>query len=370
MFPSNSPIDELFCPLCHRALASAKCQTCDRTYPILRDRIPVLLENAQTYLTSFHRTCQEYCDRVMAQIQAVDRAAADRPERRQIIDRYQLALATHAGIMQSLMADVKPHLQSTTLAAGKLPDIPYGSRLSYVRRDWCGEEICETELATIQETLRALAHTIDAPRNKTLVLGAGVGRTAWDLCDWLPDVTAVDLSCTMACLFDRVLEAPFDVYQINRSNTLRTEDLVQRKTTQPPARQAKENRNGRFRYWIADAQQLPLPDQSMDVVISIYFTDVLPLDQLLKEVKRVLKSGGIFIHYGPLEYHFEDFAASLSAEEVRDQLASHHFHITEERTVASTHLATSGQMVHHIFDNWAFSAKDHESRKKPLAFRF
>ena len=42
-----------------------------------------------------------------------------------------------------------------------------------------------------------------------LVLGAGPGRSAWDLCHWLPRVSAVDLSYTMVSFFYRLLEGPF-----------------------------------------------------------------------------------------------------------------------------------------------------------------
>ena len=36
------------------------------------------------------------------------------------------------------------------------------------------------------------------------------------------------------------------------------------------------------------------------------FTDVLPLSVLLKEVKRLLMPGGVFVHFWPLDYHFDD----------------------------------------------------------------
>lgn len=365
-------MSELFCPACRDVLRpaeaappAAKCAQCGKIYPVIHG-VPVLVENAGRYLSDVYRGYREYCEQAAAQIQACDRAAEERPERRAVIERYQAALRTHSGIMESLMADVAPHLDSREPSESDAAAIAYSSNLNYARRDWCGEAICETELADILQTVRGLLAESSVTPRHTLVLGAGAGRTAWDLCEWLPEVTAVDLSYTMPAIFNRILEGPVDLYAVNRSNTLRTDDLVQHGIARLPDPAVQSERLERFRFWVADARRLPLPDRSVDAVLSIYFTDVLPLDRLLREIKRVLKSDGVFVHYGPLDYHFEDFAASLAAEEVRERLTRHRFRIVSEKTVESAHLATSGQMVRHIFQNWAFLAINQNREPRPL----
>jgi ubiquinone/menaquinone biosynthesis C-methylase UbiE len=70
-------------------------------------------------------------------------------------------------------------------------------------------------------------------------------------------------------------------------------------------------------YVIADARALPIPDASLGAVVSIFFTDVVPLSKLLPEVRRVLRPGGRFISVGPLCYHFTDKAEWLTQEETR-----------------------------------------------------
>jgi SAM-dependent methyltransferase len=59
-------------------------------------------------------------------------------------------------------------------------------------------------------------------------------------------------------------------------------------------------------------------------VVSIFFTDVIPLSKLLPEVRRVLRPGGRFISVGPLHYHFTDRAEWLTQEEVRYVFESVH----------------------------------------------
>ena len=85
-----------------------------------------------------------------------------------------------------------------------------------------------------------------------------------------------------------------------------------------------ENYGSTIDYVIADALSLPIPDASLEAVVSIFFTDVIPLSRLLPEVRRVLRPGGRFISVGPLVYHFEDKAEWLTQEEMRFVIQSRH----------------------------------------------
>jgi ubiquinone/menaquinone biosynthesis C-methylase UbiE len=85
-----------------------------------------------------------------------------------------------------------------------------------------------------------------------------------------------------------------------------------------------ENYGSTIDYVIADALLLPIPDASLEAVVSIFFTDVIPLSRLLPEVRRVLRPGGRFISVGPLVYHFEDKAEWLTQEEMRFVIRSMH----------------------------------------------
>ena len=337
---------------------------CREAYPVLRGRVPVLVENPSGFISLLYWKYQEFCQRLAAQLQACASTAGARPERAAVIARYQTALRSHLDSVRGLMEDLQPHVSLRGLASvSREMDIPYVHNFNYLRRDWCGEEACERELAEIAATLRRLLADRPALPENSLVLGAGAGRTAWDLCEWLPQVTAIDLSYTMAGLFDRVLTGPVEFYEVNRSNTRLTADLVRPRVARLPDERAKADHLRRFSFAVADAKQLPLCDASVDAVFSLFFTDVLPLQRLIGEVQRVLKPGGVFVHFGPLDYHFEDFADSLSGEEMREQLAQHGFPITKELIVESTHLATSGQLSRQVFENWAFVAENRNEAK-------
>ena len=261
------------------------------------------------------------------------------------------------------MSDLQPHLPLRSGATAKKEvEIPYAINFNYLRRDWSGSEASETELAAIETTLRGLLAERPQQPEHALVLGAGAGRTAWDLCSWIPQVTAVDLSYTMAGLLDRVLDGPFEFHEVNRCNTLLTADLVRQGVARLPDESVKSDRIPRFRFAVADARHLPLANASVDAVFSVFFTDVLPLEQWIGEIKRVLKPGGVLVHFGPLDYHFADFVESLSAEELRERLAFHGLPITRETVIQTTHLATSGQMSRQLIENWAFAA---ENRNPP-----
>jgi SAM-dependent methyltransferase len=115
-------------------------------------------------------------------------------------------------------------------------------------------------------------------------------------------------------------------------------------------------RRQRISFLVADAAALPFPDASLDAVFSIYFTDVMPIAKLAPEITRVLKPGGCMVHFGPLDYHFDDFSDCLSAEEVRDALANHGLRVSKERRVPLGHLSAADEMLRTSYENWAFSA--------------
>jgi carnosine N-methyltransferase len=187
------------------------------------------------------------------------------------------------------------------------------------------------------------------------VLGAGSGRTAWDLTEWIPQVTAVDQSWTMAGMFDRVTERSVHFLELRRSNIWQRDGRVLEWHSTPMVEPSNKRRQ-RISFLVADAAALPFPDASLDAVFSIYFTDVMPIAKLAPEIARVLKPGGCMVHFGPLDYHFDDFSDCLSAEEVREALANHGLRVSKERRVPLGHLSAADEMLRTSYENWAFSA--------------
>ena len=95
--------------------------------------------------------------------------------------------------------------------------------------------------------------------------------------------------------------------------------------------------------------------RSVSAVVSIYFTDVLPLSVLLKEVKRLLVPGGVFVHFGPLDYHFDDVDERWSVEEVREVFRREGFAIKTERWLEDA-MRSDAKMAGNYWNAWCFSA--------------
>jgi SAM-dependent methyltransferase len=111
------------------------------------------------------------------------------------------------------------------------------------------------------------------------------------------------------------------------------------------------------RYAVADATALPFADRSWPLVVSAYFTDVLPLSRLLPELWRVLAPGGRFVHVGPLGYHFDDLAEHLPADELVDAFRFAGFEVGPRRWMTSTHHRLPGSLFTGSFENLVFTAR-------------
>lgn len=367
------------CPSCYGCLrpagdrvASWRCEVCETDYPLIKGRIPILVRDPPRFLSTLYRQYLSYIQQCQAHIRELQKATQTHPHRKPLLETYQTAVRHNASIIRDMMDEIEPHVVSEMVAAttDTSSDLPYATNFNYLRRDWGRCEATETELATIERSLKELIAGLPNEPESALVLGAGPGRTAWDLCKQIPAVTAVDLSYTMASFFDRVTTDSLSFYDINHANMLRREDLVRRMTVSLSPTSSSSVRVSEalqtFSYYVADASSLPFLDESLDAVLSIYFTDVLPFDRMIREVKRVLKTGGTFIHFGPLDYHFSDHGAYLSAEELRESLQRHQFDILHESTVQTSHLIKSGQMVTHLYDNWIFAAVNLNSSRESL----
>ncbi len=115
-------------------------------------------------------------------------------------------------------------------------------------------------------------------------------------------------------------------------------------------------------YLIADAKELPFKSESLDAAFSIYFTDIIPFRYLIEEVSRVLKNGGFFVHFGPLDYHFDNIADCLTSEEIKLLLLLEGYEILYENFVTIQHLTTSS-MVKKNYDNWVLVAQKRQGSK-------
>lgn len=324
--------------------------------PLAVAGIPVYLERAHERLSLQALALERTLARWRQQGQLAAAAARRRPERAAVMERLAGAFTANAGVLERVRARLLEVLTADTVlrAAGRATsdEAAYGAEelLTLARRDWSQEPEAEAELVRMRDAVDEALGTHRVGR--ALVLGAGLGRMADELAAQGFAVHAVELSAPLAIARALLREGNFKAYAIATRNAYRALDQVQgfEARYRPPE-------HGRTAMSvIADATRLPHADKSIDLVLSVYFTDVVPPAKLIPEVKRVLGPGGRFVHVGPLGYHAPDAVDHLAADDLLDEFRLQGFRVSEPRWFEGAHHALAGSLHECRFHNLAFSA--------------
>jgi ubiquinone/menaquinone biosynthesis C-methylase UbiE len=196
----------------------------------------------------------------------------------------------------------------------------FDEALEYLWSDWAGTSEGECQITTIQQAVSESIQRYCDRGGRAVYLGAGLGRHAFEGGKHFSSVVATEISFAFAALLMALQAGPVDFCRVNWMGVASERELVEVHR----AVFTSENYGSNIDYVIANALSLPIPDASLEAVVSIFFTDVIPLSRLLPEVRRVLRPGGRFISVGPLVYHFEDKAEWLTQEEMRFVIESMH----------------------------------------------
>ncbi len=342
------------------------CLSCKTIYPVLFGYTPVLMPRAREHITKTYLQFRQYLLEQQQRAQELEKAVTLNSYRKEQLALLLRGQRHNSNLLYSLQEqlskellpgpDLIEYLHTQPAAA-----LRYTTNFDYLRRDWTGLPEGELELREINTSLNKAISFVKPKCSKVVVLGAGMGRVAYDLCSSVDQVIALDQSISMGAWFHKIAEEDLTFYEINPKNTQYFEDRVRPLR----ARMPDKNHLSKLFYGIADAQQLPLASQSVDAVISVYFTDLLPLKKLLPEVKRVLRPGGAFIHFGPLHYHFDDTSQMLSFEEVKKHLQSKNFTIALEERQKTTHCGSAASCLQKFYLNWNMVAIKREEPKLP-----
>lgn len=109
-----------------------------------------------------------------------------------------------------------------------------------------------------------------------------------------------------------------------------------------------------------------MKNNTVDAIVSIYFSDVLPLKDYIEEFSRVLKEGGILVHFGPLDYHFETFEDRLSLQELFAGLKSYGFEVDMDYQIIPTNHLEDDTLYLNGYKNILFTATKIKDLVKPL----
>jgi SAM-dependent methyltransferase len=236
---------------------------------------------------------------------------------------------------------------------------------NYLIRDWSNKET-DSQQQVISDAIEQKIDLLElnVPEGKALFLGCGTGRYAVNLAHKYQQVEAFDASVLMIwCLEHLQKIKTWDVLRKVERNCRTIEDTVQRIRLEMTPYQGALIES-KVHFFPADAANIPLENHSINHIYSIYFTDVLPLYQLYENsIDCLLVGGGLFIHFGPLEYFFNAEKEMLSAEEVRLFFEQKGYVILTDEFLETKHLANPNSMRHRVYDNWFFIAQKPKNKK-------
>jgi len=329
------------CPRCTSTLDASspviRCQECGQVYPRL-GTIPVLLPDPDSWIPLWR-----------VQLEIVERQAQNQFAGIEAQLQFGDALPSTVKRVGAMIGSARQ--QITDIRAVLAPLLPLGARqlekgvtvkstleqIHYLFRDWAwdGGKHLENESAvkSVEKALKG------ASLGRTLVLGAGASRLAYDLhirCG-ATETVAVDLDSLLLTVAHHVIrgekvsmtEASISVHEIegaSRRWELSAPTILD---------------DSKFHFVFADGLQPPFAPETFDTVVTPWFMDRIPPDlrDFVGVIEMLLKPGGRWVNYGPLLYPPElPLDRRFSRDEVFDIADRAGFRIDEWSTESGAHL--------------------------------
>ncbi|AEW00088.1 hypothetical protein A4D02_28855 [Niastella koreensis] len=338
-------------------------------YPVI-DGIPVLLPNPSLFLAE---TWYQYSKYVLKQEEAAGKyhnPYQGLAFRKNAADALKKGTLSNMGLIRHAIDGIEKYFSKKQLlnvaVNNKFQDLFQVKAFNYLKRDWCGFPEAEEQLSIIRNSLSAVISEHCHDTQTALVLGAGLGRIAWDISDRFDHLYATDLAFPMASFYNGIAKgkqinfADLNFSQI-RDNKHSTNSLTASAAAVGYTETDRAHINDKIAYFLSDATQLPLPDRSVSCILSVYFTDVLPFPQLFPEINRVLKKDGLFIHFGPLGNNFSQVQAMFTAEDIKAYLVKYDYESVYENTAGAWHMKTGEKMHADHYANWVYAARKKEA---------
>lgn len=344
------------------------------TYPVI-DGIPVLVPNPTLFLAETYYQYNKYLLKQEEAAAKYNNAYQGLSFRKDAADNLQKSTLLNLRLIQNTINVTENYFDKAQLmhvaVNNKFQDLPQVKAFYYLKRDWCGLPEAEEQLGIIRNNLSAIIREHCHETKTALVLGAGLGRIAWDISDHFDHLYATDLALPMASFYNRIAQgqqinfADINFTQI-RYNVHSTKNMVASAAAVGYTDKHREDINNKISYFLSDATRLPLPDRSVSCIFSVYFTDVLPFQQLFPEVNRVLKKDGLFIHFGPLGNNFSQVQAMFTAEDIKAYLFKYGYEDVYENSAGAFHMKAIEKMHADFYDNWVYAARKTEEAEEQL----
>ncbi|HEX6996809.1 MAG TPA: hypothetical protein VF322_01620 [Gammaproteobacteria bacterium] len=333
-------LDLLACPRCDRAPLEGSdtgwwCPGCKIPFPYI-EGVPWLFAEPFAALEEWRGRTRFALERIEHEQRQLDAALATPNLRASTVARLTAlkgANADHAARLKALLAPFTGNeflgAYETYLALRTRLPTDQGLMTYYanIHRDWAwGDAENEASFAIVTRLLG------EAPRGRTLVLGAGAGRLAYDLhMRGAADVTvALDFNPLLVLLAHRIARGEtIEFYEFPIAPRTAADQAILRRLAAPaPARPG-------LLFVLADAHRPPFRRGAFDTVVTPWLVDILPepFDALCARINALLADGGRWLNFGSLSFHNADPALRYGLAECLDALAANglgHPEIAEE----------------------------------------
>ncbi|MGH1516252.1 methyltransferase domain-containing protein [Chryseobacterium sp. JK1] len=331
------------------------CASCSSVYHTVNNT-PVLVNDSSFFLSEVFFSIKNHSKNVTHYLQQNKELSKFQADRAEIINRIIAAYQENLLIYDKMLDPIRKYVQADHFQYITLSHDPVvGKELLYLKRDWSYLPECEKELNIIITAVKMLIdkHS-DNPEN-VFFIGSGTGRFAWEFSKLLSaTVYCSDLSYRMMYFFNEIVnERPIKLMEINESNIYNIDDSCIPHTIQ----KTKDSSSGNIIPFISDVRNLPLRSASMDILLSIYFIDVMNVESYIQEIDRVLKPGGLFINLGPVGYPYDNFAHKLLPSEIKKVFTGFDFEIIDEDFVETPYMSSDKHLSTIVHKNWAFVAR-------------
>lgn len=322
------PLDLLCCPRCRGPLRPGlACASCAVEYPEVGG-VPWLFADPAAALGDWRARLHAFVaelERQAGRYRAALAAAADRATTRTRLKLLSAACSDHARRLRALLAPLADESDAAApeiyRALGVALPASQGLTSYYanLHRDWCwGEAENEAGYRLLDEALGAAAP------GRTLLLGLGAGRLAYDLhVRRRPEaMLAADLNPLLMLAAGRLFAGEsLELYEFPVApRDIDSHAILRRLQAPQPAPPG-------LHLVFADVTDGPFAEAAFDTVVTPWLIDIIDEDfaGFARRLNRWLRPGGRWVNSGSLAFQAHDPASRYSLQEVLEILSASGF---------------------------------------------
>ncbi len=337
------------------------CADCNKEY-VVANGISILLPDGERFLNETFASMQTLRKRMINYIEQNRSLFYLQDKRSEALNSFCQHYECNIEFYRKFAAELNPYIEPELLALSNYTfyqnEPLRGKEINYLMRDWGGLPEAEAEIENMLNVLKRLIDQFK-PQNAEVAFfpGCGTGRLAFEFAKDFRQLFCTDLSYRMVSLFNKMLDGQsLDIYEVNDfSDIYYTKDNTRLITAKVRNKGIMPDNITRF---VSDIKQIPLSANSVDVITSVYFLDVLNIELYIDELHRVLNEGGLYINLGPIGYpRSTRFIHKLLPEEIKDVFRQHGFEILHEEFLENSYMKSSLKMTTLIHKNWVFAAR-------------